>query len=96
MRGMGKVINRLHRGLKMGSFDNAAPLTPITECLQCPTHQQVFWFYVSVDNIETVQVLDGTCQIEQHTAGVSLCVLIGGGDCIKEIAPLEKIQIFEM
>lgn len=69
----------------MGSFYNAS-----TESLSGRTYQQVFWFYVSVDNIETVQVLDGACKIEQHTAGVSLCIFVRGDDCIKEITPLEK------
>lgn len=60
--------------------------------LQGGTHQQVFWFYVSVDNIEAVQVLDGTGQVEEHAAGVSLCVFVRGDDCIKKIAALEKKQ----
>lgn len=47
-----------------------------------------------MDNIEAVQVLDGACQIEQHTAGISLGVFVRGGDCIKEIAPLEKKSIW--
>lgn len=54
------------------------------------THQQVFWFYVSVDDIQTVQVLDGTCQIKEHAAGVSLRIFVGGNDCIKEITSLER------
>lgn len=58
--------------------------------LQARTHQEVFWFYISVDNIETVQVLDGTGQVEEHAAGISLCVLVRGDDCIKEITALEK------
>lgn len=61
-------------------------------CLQGQTHQQVFWFYVSVDNIETVQVLDGAGQVEEHAAGISLCVFVGGDDCIKEIAALETVK----
>lgn len=74
----------------MGSSHNAAPPAATTETLQDHTYQQIFWFYVSVDNIETVQVLDGTCQIEQHTAGISLCISVRGDDGIKEITPLEK------
>lgn len=74
----------------MGSCHNAAPPAATTETLQDHTYQQIFWFYVSVDNIETVQVLDGTCQIEQHTAGVSLCISVRGDDGIEEIPTLEK------
>lgn len=54
------------------------------------TYQEIFWFYVSVHNIEAVQVLDSTSQVEQHTAGISLRVFVGGGNGIKEISPLEK------
>lgn len=43
-----------------------------------------------MDNIETVQVLDGACQIEQHTAGIPLCVFVGRGDGIKKITALQK------
>lgn len=60
--------------------------------LQGGTHQQVFWFNVSVDNIEAVQVLDGAGQVEEHAAGISLCVFVRGDDCVKEIAALEKQQ----
>lgn len=75
----------------MATFYNAAPLTVNIETLHLTcTYQEVFWFYVSVDNIETVQVLDGTRQVEQHTAAVSLCVFVWRGDGIKEITPLEK------
>lgn len=52
------------------------------------THQQVFWFDVSVDNVEAVKVFDGTGQIVEHAAGVSLCVSIGRGDGIEQISPL--------
>lgn len=43
-----------------------------------------------MDNVETVQVLDSTCQIEEHRARVSLGVFVRRDDHIKEIAPLEK------
>lgn len=72
------------------SLYTVASLTLNTESLQTYTYQEIFWFYVSVDNIETVQVLDGTRQIEQHTAAISLCVFVWRDDCIKEIAPLEE------
>lgn len=52
------------------------------------THQQVFWFDVSVDNVEAVKVFDGAGQIVEHAAGVSLCVSIGRGDGIEQISPL--------
>lgn len=52
------------------------------------THQQVFWFDVSVDNVEAVEVFDGAGQIVEHAAGVSLCVSIGRGDGIEQISPL--------
>lgn len=52
------------------------------------THQQVFWFDVSVHNVEAVEVFDGINQIVEHAAGVSLCVSVGRGDGIKQISPL--------
>lgn len=45
-----------------------------------------------MDNIETVQVLDGAGQVEEHAAGISLCVFVRGDDCIKEIAALETVK----
>lgn len=72
--------------LIMSSVDRRS----VDPSLQARTHQQVFWFYISVDNIETVQVLDGTGQVEEHAAGISLCVFVRGDDCVKEISTLEK------
>ena len=51
-------------------------------------HQQVLWFDVSVDNVQTVQVLDGVGQVVQHAAGVSLRVSVGGRDGVEKVAPL--------
>lgn len=45
-----------------------------------------------MDNIEAVQVLDGAGQVEEHAAGVSLCVFVRGDDCVKEIAALQRQQ----
>lgn len=58
--------------------------------LQIHTHQQVFWLDVPVHDVEAVEVLDGACQIEQHTTGVTLCVLVGGGDGVKQVTPLRR------
>lgn len=58
--------------------------------VQSRTYQQIFWFYVPVDNIETVQVLDSTCQVEQHRTGIALSVFVRRCNGIKEITPLEK------
>lgn len=52
------------------------------------THQQVFWFDVSVHNVEAVEVFDGVGQIVEHATGVSLCVSVGRGDGIEQISPL--------
>lgn len=60
----------------------------IEKLFQTQTHQQILWFDVSVNNVQTVKVLDGAGQVEQHTAGISLRVFIGGGDGVKEISPL--------
>lgn len=54
----------------------------------CRTHQQVFWFDVSVHNVEAVEVFDGIGQIVEHAAGVSLRVSVGRGDGIEQISPL--------
>lgn len=43
-----------------------------------------------MNNAETVKVLDGTGQVEQHTAGITLCIFVGRRNGIKEIAALEK------
>lgn len=57
---------------------------------QSGTHQQVLRLYVPVDDVQTVQVLDGAGQVEEHTAGVPLCVLVGGSDGVKEVPSLER------
>lgn len=56
------------------------------------THQQVFWFDVSVHNVEAVEVFDGIDQIVEHAAGVSLCVPGGTGDGVEKISPLWESQ----
>lgn len=56
------------------------------------THQQVLRLYVPVDDVQAVQVLDGAGQVEEHTAGVPLGVLVGGSDGVKEVPSLEKAE----
>lgn len=80
------MLSLKHELVIMSSVDWRSALPS----LQARTHQQVFGFYISVDNIQTVQVLDGTGQVEEHAAGISLCVFVRGDDCVKEIAALEK------
>lgn len=56
------------------------------------THQQVFRFDVSVDNVEAVEVFDGIGQIVEHAAGVSLRVSVGRGDGVEQISALRASQ----
>lgn len=53
-----------------------------------PTHQQVFWFDVSVHNVEAVEVFDSTGQIVEHAAGVPLRVSVGRRDGVEKISSL--------
>ncbi len=53
-------------------------------------YQQVLRFDVSVYDVHSVQVSQCSRQVEQHGAGVSLCVLRGGSDGIKQITALQK------
>lgn len=80
---------RNHRSIQTTRLQSLL-LQILLQGLQGRTHQQVFWFYVSVDDIQTVQVLDGACQIEEHAARIPLRIFVGGNDCIKEIASLER------
>lgn len=66
------------------------PQDVLRQALLSTTYQEIFWFYVSVHNIETVKVLDGACQVKQHTTGIPLCVSVGGGNGVKEISSLDK------
>lgn len=52
------------------------------------THQQVFWFDVSVHNVEAVEVFDGAGQVVQHATGVPLRVPVGRCDGIEKISSL--------
>lgn len=72
--------------------DTGATEISATKQLQSHSHQQVLWLDVPVDDIQAVQVLDGAGQVEEHTAGVPLCVLVGGGDGIKEVPSLNKAE----
>lgn len=56
------------------------------------SYQQVLRFDVSVDDVHPVQVLDGSSQVEHHGAGVTLAVLGGGGDGVKQVAALKEEQ----
>lgn len=56
-------------------------------------YQQVLWFDVSVDDVHSVQVLDGSCQVEDHGAGVVLAVLCGGGDGVEQVAALTEAEV---
>lgn len=59
------------------------------------SYQQVLRFDVSVDDVHPVQVLDGSGQVEHHGAGVTLAVLSGGGDGVKQVAALKEEQAWE-
>lgn len=72
--------------------DSGTRETSATQQLQSRAHQQVLGLDVPVDDIQAVQVLDGAGQVEEHTAGVPLCVLVGGGDGIKEVPSLKKAE----
>lgn len=54
------------------------------------SYQQVLWFDVSVYDVHSVQVLDGSGQVEHHGAGVSLAVLCRGSDGVEQISTLNK------
>lgn len=58
----------------------------------CVLYQQVLWFDVSVDDVHSVQVLDGSGQVEHHGAGITLAVLCGGGDGIKQVTALKQTE----
>lgn len=67
-------------------------LTSARKQLQPHTHQQVLRLDVPVDDVQAVQVLDGAGQVEEHTAGVPLGVLVGGGDGVKEVPSLKRAE----
>lgn len=54
------------------------------------SYQQVFWLDVTVDDVQAVQVFDGTCQVVQHPTGISLCIFASGSDGIKKVSTLEE------
>lgn len=51
-------------------------------------YQQVLWFDVSVDDVDAVQVLQGSGEVVHHGSGVPLRVFCRGGDGIEQIASL--------
>ena len=55
-----------------------------------PSYQQILWFDVTVDDVEAVQVFDGTGQVVQHPTGISLSVFVSGGDGIEEVSSLRE------
>lgn len=58
-------------------------------------YQQVLRFDVSMHNVHPVQVFDGASQVKDHGAGVTLAVLCGGGDGIKQVASLKTQEMHE-
>ncbi|KAG7233371.1 hypothetical protein INR49_007100 [Caranx melampygus] len=56
-------------------------------------HSKVLWFDVSVDDVHPVQILDGSSQVEHHGTGVSLTVLSGGGDGVKQVTALKEALV---
>lgn len=43
-------------------------------------------------DVHSVQVLDGSSQVEDHGAGITLTVLGGGGDGVEKVATLKTEQ----
>lgn len=62
-------------------------------CVSVRAYQQVLWFDVSVDDVHSVQVLDGSGQVEHHGTGVPLAVLCGRGDGVKQVATLKEAEV---
>lgn len=54
------------------------------------SYQQVLRLDVTVDDVQAVQVFDGTGQVVQHPAGVSLCVFASGSDGVEKVSTLEE------
>lgn len=57
---------------------------------QLSSYQQVLWLDVTVDDVQTVQVFDGTGQVVEHPTGISLCVFASGSDGVKKVSALEE------
>lgn len=57
------------------------------------TYQQVLWFDISVDDVHPVQILDRSSQVEHHGTGVTLAVLSGGGDGVKQVTALKEAEV---
>lgn len=53
-------------------------------------YQQVLRFYVSVDDVDAVQVLQSSSQVEHHDGGVPLGVFGRGGDGVEQISTLHQ------
>lgn len=43
-----------------------------------------------MDDVQAVEILDGTGQVVQHPTGISLCVFASGSDGIKQVSALEE------
>lgn len=43
-----------------------------------------------MDDVQAVQVFDGTGQVVQHPTGISLCVFASGSDGIEKVSALEE------
>lgn len=54
------------------------------------SYQQVLRLDVTVDDVQAVQVFDGTGQVVQHPTGISLCVFASGCDGIEKVSALEE------
>lgn len=61
-----------------------------SSCLWNSSYQQVLRLDVAVDDVQAVQVFDGTGQVVQHSTGVSLGVFVSGSDGIKEVSALRR------
>lgn len=53
-------------------------------------YQQVLGLDVPVDDVEAVQVLDGTSQVVQHPTGIPFGVFVSGSNGIKKVSALRK------
>lgn len=58
-------------------------------------YQQVLRFDVSVHDVHPVQVFDGSSQVKDHGAGITLAVLRGGGDGVEQVASLKTQEMHE-
>lgn len=59
------------------------------------SYQQVLRLDITVDDVQAMQVFDGTGQIVQHPTGISLSVFVRGSNGIKEVSSLRREQQVE-